>query len=74
MTGSHRPHGSRGPCGTQVVDAMWILRTVSEEEGQDRYGPEFRSWDYHMLRHISAANPRPDVTGGGPQTYMCTPV
>lgn len=38
-----------------VVKAMWIMKTTSQEEGQARYGPQFKSYDMMVLKHVKAA-------------------
>ena len=35
----------------RVVDALWLMRTLSEEEGQARFGPTYRSIAYFEIRH-----------------------
>jgi len=59
-----------------VVAAMWEMKNLTEAEGQAKYGPDFRSMDYHNVRHVAAGLPLDDngtllidVTGGGAQTY-----
>ena len=52
---------------TRVVNAMWVMRTVSTKDGVDIYGPFYRDYDYFLLFHsihggISGAGS--DVTGG----------
>ena len=52
---------------TRVVNAMWVMRTVSTPDGVDLYGPFYRDWDYFLLvhgAHGDAAGPESDVTGG----------
>lgn len=67
----------------RVVAAMWEMKNLTEAEGQAKYGPDFRSMDYHNVRHVAAGLPLDDtfdgddieshlltdVTGGGAQTY-----
>ena len=65
----------------RVVAAMWEIKNLTEAEGQAKYGPEYRSMDYHNVRHVAATLSQPgehdgenatvgvDVTGGGAQTY-----
>ena len=66
----------------KVVDALWTLRTVKMGEGRERYGPEYRDLDFHLLRHVLGTLPAldevrsgaigrapMDVTGGAAHTY-----
>ena len=51
----------------RVVNAMWVMRTVSTKDGIEKYGPFYRDYDYFLLFHsihggISGAGS--DVTGG----------
>ena len=48
----------------KVVDALWVMRTVSDAEGRERYGPQYRGMDYHLIRHLAASVPGPDVPPG----------
>ena len=53
---------------TRVVNAMWVMRTVSTPDGVERYGPFYRDWDYFILVHGAHGGGltdwRADVTGG----------
>ena len=40
---------------TNVVDAMWTMKTTSDEEGKALYGDTFRSYDSFVLQHALAA-------------------
>ena len=62
----------------RVVDAFWVLATVSTTEGIARYGSAYRDYLFHSVFHAVSSNanrltPRQvevgfvDVTGGGPQ-------
>tara|TARA_B110001452_G_scaffold229626_1_gene205582 strand:+ start:175 stop:423 length:249 start_codon:yes stop_codon:yes gene_type:complete len=42
----------------RVVEALWLMRTLSEEEGQARFGPTYRSIAYFEIRR---APPRAQV-------------
>ena len=51
----------------RVVNAMWVMRTVSTPDGVDIYGPFYRDWDFFLLvhgAHGDAAGSASDVTGG----------
>ena len=54
----------------KVVRAMWLMRNLTEAEGQARYGPTYRGIDYHVVRHVCSSDSAggSDVTGGGAQT------
>ena len=41
----------------RVVAAMWEMKNLSEAEGRAKYGPDFRSMDYHNVRHVAAGLP-----------------
>ena len=66
----------------KVVSALWVLRTVKAKEGRERYGPQYRDIDFHILRHVLGTLPGldllargvvdhlpMDVTGGAAHTY-----
>jgi len=35
----------------KVVKAFWIMKRVSQEEGEKRYGKFYREWDYFVTKH-----------------------
>ena len=44
----------------KVVEAMWTMKNLTQREGQLRYGPAFRSFDYLVAKHALAQT---DVRG-----------
>ena len=43
------------------VDAMWTMKNITMEEGQEKYGPLFKTHDYMVLNHaVTATSQRGD--------------
>ena len=54
----------------RVIDALWVMRRTPDQEGQQRYGPAYRSYSFFTIRHKLNSYPPPplrDTTGGGPE-------
>ena len=41
----------------KIVDALWVMRSVSTERGVEIYGPSYRSYDFFVYRHALASYP-----------------
>ena len=51
----------------RVVNALWVLKNTSSEEGRRRYGAAFLSWDEAVVKHACASlDPRCDQGHNGP--------
>mmetsp|Transcript_10710 Transcript_10710/g.24405 ORF Transcript_10710/g.24405 Transcript_10710/m.24405 type:complete len:506 (+) Transcript_10710:98-1615(+) len=51
-----------------VVDAMWIMKTTSMEEGRAQYGSAYRSYDYFTTMHaVISTDSRGDQSHFGSQ-------
>ena len=49
----------------RVVDALWVMKNLTTSEGQARYGPGFREFDFFAYLHILSQFVPFDGTGAG---------
>lgn len=51
----------------EVVKAMWVMKTITQKEGERKYGLQFKTYDRMLAKHANAAlNPNGDQAHFGP--------